>query len=233
MRVKRWLILSLMVLLTFCFNTSAFAWYGSGQYATVQDVHLTDTYWWARGLGFTDSEAKRIAKHDDGLDASLRFFDKTWHLDRSSFTGDTIDTRQKHADEEMAKAKYYISLVPGSGYYKAQYYRSQAQEHLGRGVHAVQDTYAHMDAGAGKTIPYNMPISHGMAGVMVDAAEVDGTISQLPVETLYDDVLWDYTPDEGWHKHTTKEESLRWTQTKAASEKYLYDFLLYGYGPGK
>jgi hypothetical protein len=91
----------------------AFAWYGSAEYATIQDVHLTDTYWWARSMGFSDIEAKNISQYDDGVDVGARFLDKSWHLDRRAFTGDTIDTRQKNADAEMALAKYYISLVPG------------------------------------------------------------------------------------------------------------------------
>ena len=233
MRKRIMFSLMLALMMVMIFTTSASAWYGSLKYATIQDVHLTDTYWWAREMGFNDSAAKEISKADDSVDMGLKFFDKTWHLDRSKFTGDKIDTRLKHADEEMEKAKYYISQVPGSGYWRAQYLIKEAEEHLGYGLHAMQDYNAHMDTGVGKKIPWDQPYSHGMEGVMVQAREIDGAVSQRAVEYLYDDVLWDYTPAEGWHKHKTKEESTRWQNTKQATEAYLYQFLLYGYGPGK
>ncbi|MBU7006868.1 hypothetical protein [Phosphitispora fastidiosa] len=228
---KRIAILVLIAFMTALFATPAYAWHGSGEYATEQDVHLTDTYWWARDMGFAVNEAKTIARACDGVDFSWKYFDKDWHLDRREDSGDTIDTRERHAIQEMNKAKYYISKVPGSGYWKARYYRNEAWKHLGRGLHALQDIYGHMDAGVGKPIDDDRyPFSHGMAGVMVDATDVDGTVREMAVENLYDDVLWDYTEEEGWHRHHTKEEGTRWTETKKASKKYMYEFLSYGYG---
>jgi len=181
--------LLMAVLLLLGSGTTAFAWSGSLMYATIQDVHLTDTYWWARGMGFNDTEAKTISKGSDSVDLGLKYFDKTWHLDRRQDTGDTIDTRLKHVNAEMALAKKYISQVPGSSVVKAQYLRRQADEHLGYGLHALQDYYAHMDAGVGKVIPWNKPFSHGMEGLVVSARNVDGTVSQREVEYLYDNVL--------------------------------------------
>lgn len=231
---KKALVLPLLtLLLILVISTPAFAWYGSLKYATIQDVHLTDTYWWAREIGFNDNDAKIISKSDDGVDMGRRFYDKTWHLDRREDTGDAVDTRNKHANEEMAAAESYIRLVPGSGTRKAQYLREQADEHLGRGLHSIQDLYAHMDAGVGKKISWDKPGSHGMEGVMVDVKELDGSVVKEEVELLYDDVLWDYTPEEGWHRHKIKEESTRWQNTKKATKEYLYQFLLYGYGPAK
>lgn len=65
--------------------TPAFAWYGSAKYATVQDVHLTDTYWWAREMGFNDSEAQSIAKNDDSVDMGLNFLIKPGILIGANF----------------------------------------------------------------------------------------------------------------------------------------------------
>lgn len=143
-----------------------------------------------------------------------------------------MDTRIKHAREEMDKAKKYISLLPGSNYRTAKWLRSMAYEHLGHVLHALQDVEAHMDAGIYKPIPWNKPSSHGMEGVMVQARD-DGNIVNMEVELLYDNVLWDFTPEEGWHRHRTKQEGTRWQRTKEVTKQYLYEFLIYGYGSGK
>lgn len=226
-------IFILMLLFLVSSNTSAFAWNGSNKYGTVQDVHLNNTCWWAIELGFSQKDATNIAKYCDGVDFGPRYLDKTWHLDRRIDTGDSIDTRLKHANEEMDQAKLAISKIPGLGVAAANRQRNEAAEHLGRGIHALQDIYAHMDAGDYKPWYAFRVYEHGMKGVFVDAKDMDGTIKKLDVEYLYDDVLWDYTPDEGWHKHLTKEANSRWIKTKEATQNYLYEFLVYGYGPNK
>lgn len=103
------------------------------------------------------------------------------------------------------------------------------------GAHSLQDFDfdVHMDAGIGKSWWAFLNSSHGMKGILVSAKDVDGTVKSVYVDNLYDDVLWDYTASEGWHKHLTREENSRWINSRERTKSYFYEFLLYGYGPGK
>lgn len=231
------IVLILVLILAFIATifTPAYAWYGSAKYATPNDVHLTQTYWWAKEMGFDDKSAAAISKECDQVDFGWRILDKTWHLDRSFETGDTMDTRLKHANDEMQMAKDIMAQVPGKNIYMAAYLRKQACEHLGRGLHSMQDYYGHMDAGVGKKVTHRMfrGSHHGMNGVYVPLRSENGEVTNVLVDYLYDDVCYDYTVDEGWHRHASKEECSRWINTRDKSKGYLYEFLIYGYGPSK
>jgi|GEM_PF-3661686 len=217
--MKKKLLILGVLMAVILISAPALGWNGSIKYGTPNDVHLTQTYWWAKDVGFDDKSAGIISTECDQVDLGWRFWDKTWHLDRRIDTGGKVDTRLKHADEEKQIAKDLISQVPGKNLKTATRLRKQVDEHLGRGVHAIQDYYAHMDAGADVNM-YNLARSGSSHGV-----------NDAFIDSHYDDVLWDYTPTEGWHKHASKEESTRWICTMYASKVYLYDFLSYGYGP--
>jgi len=177
----------------------------------------------------------------------------TWRLKEpapfKTYTlADRNDSRIQHADQELEVAKLYISKVPYLSGADQSAARHSALVHLGVGLHALQDYYAHMNAGANSTDSFDL-YHHGESGRLVEVYDsnynylettwLDGenkwSLSPTP---LYDDVLYDYvktyksdgTLFEGWVKRSSREENSRFIATQQATYDYLYKFLTFGYG---
>jgi len=102
------------------------------------------TYYWARQVGFSDKEARIIARGNNATDAGpwsnwlpwYFFGDQSRHFNQPYlFSKDIGDTRDYWANVEFQKAIRYWK----KGKFKA------ALAHLGKGLHSLQDKYAHGD----------------------------------------------------------------------------------------
>ena len=171
-------------------------------------VHYDDTKSWAENFFngvFSEEDAEIIASADNGVDSIFSLTnpiwgDQSWHFDRD---WGTADSRKTHSEDEMKKAK--DSLKNGD--------REESLEHLGKGLHALQDIYAHMDYGLDQS-----------PRIIV------------PHPSKYDDLSWDYDDKQGWHQHLTKkgyadkESNSRYIKTDNATFDYLLEFWYYEQG---
>lgn len=252
------IIISLIALVFVLFTMiiQAFAWYGPGYHPNgdAGDVHYRDTKYWAIEAGMGKLWATQVGDSDAAVDVLYKT-ELRWHLDRSGYTGECEDTRLLQSKNEMILAKRKIDEA-ASFKKKIDIARSrwdkltltikmikakeEAVLYLGRSLHPVQDLYAHMNAGVGKT-DSEIGISHGELNTdPVDVAVVyqDGTTENRKIKleekdsngflySLYDDVYYDY--DNGWIflAGVTKEQSKRWQNTKTASMDLIKDFMNY------
>jgi hypothetical protein len=96
------------------------------------------TYYWARQVGFSDKEARIIAKSNNNVDKLLGLNwmplvgDQSRHFDTVE---GPIDSRDVWANKELIKAIKYWK----EGKHKS------ALIHIGRGLHSLQDKYVHRD----------------------------------------------------------------------------------------
>ncbi|MBL7047939.1 MAG: hypothetical protein ISR96_00215 [Nitrospira sp.] len=96
------------------------------------------TYLWAQQAGFSANEAKIIAIANNAVDTAPwtnwmpLMGDQTRHFNQGNGSG---DTRTQWADRELQRAVKFAK----AGNCKA------ALGHLGKGLHSIQDTYAHRD----------------------------------------------------------------------------------------
>lgn len=253
--------LCIVVLLTFV-TGSALAWCGYNavtiaKYYTTpiqldfRNVHYGDTYQWARDMGFKANEAQIIASACADVDNPMTLFtEKSWHLGTKWVLGATFhsanpnDERIQHVNYFMACAKDAISKVPGLSVQDASQQRILALTYLGNGLHALQDYYAHMNAGKNAPSSGNKWLEafhHGETGVKVDVYKYDYRNKiqkynkQFALESLLDSTSADYaspTANESprWIIRPCYKNS-RWLSTRQATYDYLKEYLDYGYGP--
>jgi len=100
------------------------------------------TYYWARQVGFSDKEARIIARGNNATDAGPwsnwlpLLGDQSRHFNQPYLFSKGIgDTRDYWANVEFQRALKYAK----EGNYEA------ALGHLGKGLHSLQDKYAHGD----------------------------------------------------------------------------------------
>ena len=115
------------------------------------NVHQTKTFDWcvvaAGGGGFKAGACSAIAAANEGTDSPLggtspfpAIGDQSYHFNRN--LGGGIDSRLAHRGSRYAMARHECSKLPRSS-------RSPetAAKHIGIGLHAIQDFYAHGDYG--------------------------------------------------------------------------------------
>lgn len=96
------------------------------------------TYKWAKDVGLSEKDARRLAVGNNATDNSVYsgwlpvFGDQSRHFNEAH---DGTDTRDKWANIELKRAEEYEK----AGDHKA------ALGHLGKGLHSLQDKYAHRD----------------------------------------------------------------------------------------
>ena len=105
-----------------------------------EDVHSGMTNTWALAAGLTPGQAGRLARADQGTDGGFGSWmsvigDQSRHFNE----GGSGDSRSSWAEAEFQRAL---------GFYKAGKIDA-AFGHLGRGLHSIQDTYAHRDWNTG------------------------------------------------------------------------------------
>jgi hypothetical protein len=97
------------------------------------------TYTWSRQLGFTDRAATKIATANDGTDGGFAswmpiFGLQSRHFNQGSCAGYS-DSRAYWADGELNRAV--------EAYNKGRW--DEALGHIGKGLHSIQDMFAHRD----------------------------------------------------------------------------------------
>jgi RHS repeat-associated protein len=121
-----------------------------------KDVHKDKTAEWAMQAGFTGEDAEIIGRANNNVDFFLSitnpiFGDQSWHFNTGnkpetyptiSNSGKTNDTRIIHMEEQLEIA---IGLLE-KGNYKG------ALKAFGKGLHVLQDVYAHDDKYVGRLL---------------------------------------------------------------------------------
>jgi len=113
------------------------------------DVHFDDTLKWANEIFNDENKAQIIAKADNDVDSGFTnpvFGDQSWHFNTNNFSftyylfnesssGTSEDSRVEHSNKQMeiAALLYNIGL------------EDESFRELGKGLHALQDLYAHDD----------------------------------------------------------------------------------------
>jgi hypothetical protein len=185
-----------------------------------EDVHRELTIYVAKSLGFSAEDAAKMAAANMYVDSSSSsmnpvYGDWSRHFDRRAYqsTSGNIDTRLYHARNEMELAV---------AYYKDGNH-DLAFQHLGYGLHSLQDMYAHMDWDSNRR--WIRP--HGFEGSWVPAV-ASGLYSHLtgnyPLEaSRYDDVMWDYRGGE-WVSVDNKWANSRFVETWRSTLYYIQNF---------
>lgn len=174
---------------------------------------------WATQVGLGDY-AEDIGYYDNDVDTwrtpiCPNNSVQSWHFDRNELSG--IDSRDVHSQECLNKA---IALWKKADLYKAkakesfwlrttylnkdEYSRRQAIIWLGRGLHPLQDKYAHMDWGTD---------DFGWIGITKPHKDCNGN-------NTFDDPDYDltstYTPVPG---------NTRYLNTEHSTKAYLREFI--------
>jgi RHS repeat-associated protein len=129
--------------------------YGDSLGRWAEDVHSGignpdyGTFKWAREVGFSHNDAKRIAIADNGTDGGFSGWlpiigDQSRHFDQRNLLRNGVDSRDYWARVEFERA--VESYKAGK--------LDEALGHLGKGLHSIQDKYAHRgwNTGVGGTI---------------------------------------------------------------------------------
>ena len=170
------------------------------------DVHYGDTKRWAEAAGFTEKEQEIIASANQSIDAAYKLSNpawgaQSWHFDRSKYlkmgsvksefmlelAGEfhlsINDTRLVRAEEQFLYAEHLL----GTGKKKD---RINGLKAIGKGLHALQDIPAHMNAG------YNNPgrifTYHSEPGLQ----GLHDLIPWVEKEGQYDSIYADYVNGE-------------------------------------
>jgi RHS repeat-associated protein len=101
------------------------------------------TYLWAIQVGFSDAQAKKISIGNDGTDGGFAAWYPWWwatgdqsrHFNQNSFFENKMDSRIKWAEIELQRAIDYYTKGDCNA----------ALGHLGKGLHSLQDLFAHRD----------------------------------------------------------------------------------------
>gem|GEM_PF-3013871 len=256
MKLKRKITMAAVFTVYFliAWTTGAFAWCGyegskmkRDKNLSYADVHYSDTKQWAMEVGFNTDEAEVIARACNDVDMSREFFNKKLHLGTgftfgSTFkTADRADPRIRAADDYLARAKSAASKITGTGSSEAAQ-RKMALTYLGKGLHSLQDFYAHMNAaGAGDPKYGSNPLdlfTHGEGNKVVDVVVNTTYKNNRPVyqtekfklDNLYDATNIDFYPVAGskhpvWIKRASKSGNQRWVATENATKEYLSEYL--------
>ncbi len=211
-KTSRTIITSAVSVLVLLFAASpCYAWYSS-------EVHYSDTTIWVKdvldeekqyaskdcmktghSLSFDEKGIiEGIAASDRDTDSGAYAKDKTLHLDRRIDLGlseKNLDTRISNAQKYMKSSKESLKAM-----YQATTDRDKkkhleaALDAVGHGLHALQDYYAHLDAGASsKDIG-----SHGMSGFNTTDAKGElyyiGKKQDNGEAPVLDDTTWDSIP---------------------------------------
>ncbi|HEY9721631.1 MAG TPA: hypothetical protein V6D47_06435 [Oscillatoriaceae cyanobacterium] len=119
------------------------------------------TYGIARGLGFTDDEARRIGNADEGIDWNQTPYGKTGPRAMGGQMDRHFNLDPRHEDTRLVWAKRHleaaIALAKQTSY-------DQAEVELGCGLHSLQDLFAHGQL---------TPCLHAVIGEYPDAVGYD------------------------------------------------------------
>jgi len=106
------------------------------------DVHRDRTTQWAGELGISSEQAQNIGVFDAAIDViynpkQINNRNWSWHFNRSVSSGPEDDSRLKHRNEELAKAKLECTNPTDEP--------TSAAAYLGYALHPLQDWVAHAD----------------------------------------------------------------------------------------
>lgn len=224
-------------------------------YGSYFNVHNDDTAIWCSEKGMSAFWAKKAGNSCAAVDI-IFVKNRSWHLDRHKFTGDSKDTRLLQSENQMIIAKKLLDLAAhyNNTFSKAtsrlerlrlssliKRVKSEAVLYLGRSLHPMQDIYAHLDAGIDAPED-EVRFSHGM----LDAKAVDVKVfcengkceikqehlevrdSRGKLYSIYDDLNYDFI-DSSWvfKQNMNKEDNTRWQRTKTASYALIDEFTNY------
>jgi hypothetical protein len=153
-------------------------------------------------------------------------------------TASREDCRIKHADDEMRLAVEIMRSIPGDYSAGSEKLRKSALQHLGKGLHPLQDYYAHMNAGVNHRFEvFIAPFFHGelFVGVPLYDESFQIIMPNAKLERMFDDIHMDYIateqningkkiPFKGWIKRTSPSNNTRLEATKMATEEYFREF---------